>query len=130
MFQGATPRESQDQHLIRPQKALGIPTDLLSTLKKDIDSRHDEETLPPRKIDHSKDLHPTWSPKAPTTHNPTTMAHVASETKPSLTSLVITTVDMEAEPDTLLPGRQTFRAGYNKDISKCICSSVVVWYGP
>ncbi|MCI4388146.1 hypothetical protein PGIGA_G00082230 [Pangasianodon gigas] len=115
VFQGATPRESQDQDLIRPHKGVEIPTDLLPMLEKDIDSGHEDKTLPPEQqhllrkmlLGHNKSLHPTWSPveapETPSTLNPTTMTQAASKTKPSLTSLVITTVEMEAEPDTLPP---------------------------
>ncbi|XP_034168387.1 seizure 6-like protein isoform X3 [Pangasianodon hypophthalmus] len=118
VFQGTTPRESQDQDLIRPHKGVEIPTDLLPMLEKDIDSGHEDKTLPPQQqhllrkmlLGHNKSLHPTWSPvEAPetpstlNTYNPTTMTQGATKTKPSLTSLVITTVEMEAEPDTLPP---------------------------
>ncbi|XP_060764473.1 seizure 6-like protein isoform X2 [Neoarius graeffei] len=116
VFQGATPRESQDQDLIRPQKGVEIPTGLLPVLEKDNDFGHKDETLPPEQqhllrkmlLGHIKALHPTWSPvEAPeasaplNTSNPTTMTQAASETRPSLTSLINTTMEMEAEPDTL-----------------------------
>lgn len=39
------------------------------------------------------------------TYNPTTATQRASETNPSLTSLVITTTETEAQLDTLPPGR-------------------------
>ncbi|XP_026995429.2 seizure 6-like protein [Tachysurus fulvidraco] len=110
VFQGV--KKSQDQELIMPQKGVEIPTDLLPMLEKDTDSGHDDddETLPIKKIllGHNKALHPTWSPEeAPEvpitlyTKNPTTMTQAASESKPSLTSSVNTTMEMKAEPDTL-----------------------------
>ncbi|XP_053500820.1 uncharacterized protein LOC128620144 [Ictalurus furcatus] len=113
LFQGATPRESQDQDFISHQKGVEIPRDLLPVLEKDIDFGHEDETLPPEQqhllrkmlLGHNKALHPTWSPveehEAPTTlnsYNSTTMTQAAIKTKPSLTSVVITTTEMKAEP--------------------------------
>lgn len=77
-----------------------------------------DETLSPEQqhvqkkmlLGHNKAWHPTSpeevleDPTALTTYNPTLMTLAASETKPSLTPLIITTVEMEAQLDTLLPG--------------------------
>ncbi|KAF4082137.1 hypothetical protein AMELA_G00148280 [Ameiurus melas] len=113
LFQGAIPRESQDQDFIS-HKGVETPTDLLPMLEKDIDFGHEDETLPPEQqhllrkmlLGHNKPLHPTWSPveahEAPTTlntYNSTTMTQTAIKIKPSVTSLVITTVEVKAEPE-------------------------------
>ncbi|KAM9456526.1 seizure 6-like protein [Clarias gariepinus] len=114
VFQGASPRESQDQDLIIPHEGVDMATDLPPVLEH-VDSGQEDETLHPEQqyllrkmlLSHNKALHPTWSPvEAPQTtitYNPTTMMQPASKTKPSLTSLVITTAKMELEPDTLPP---------------------------